>query len=775
MKAIIGFLAYLALATGVHAASLSTPIFGNHTPSVANNGALSALRVSDGPPAVMRLGYAAAGDAPMVMYAPSASPCALNAGAGDGGSQIPSADGKCWVWLPNDHGIQADIFGVHGDFTHDDGTALQAALNAASPGGAVLISPSHPYWTNRALTVPENVTLQCESTPQKQHQTAADYTRDGCAIYTAPGKPIIVFGILAKIRVYQDNIHFAGNPTTAHALAAIVNNYPSTGTGVVMAAYDAIVEDVSIAGYNLGIQQHTSSRGHIRNVLIEATNCIQYGTIGDLYKDDNIECWPFYSAGRGSTTFYFTKITNIVDNGSGKYRVTTTKPVEPFQTGDEIYLSKVVGALGANGRHKIAVVNPTQFDLVDSEVSPARPGDVSRGLTYISGLPSVANLWVGQGVSDGGVNIPAGATIAAIWQDSKAISLDKAHPATGTAKGETLTFSNAPFSGVHNPVALFYPPTFHGICLEFTTGANGLLGDKYYCHDYDIGIKFDAHVFSNKLSNVVLDSAASKWDLTRYGVYFAEGTHGNKIDLNYAASGGTFVVHDSTQPDGLQNQIAGGYTAGWEGSLAEIRSGSLAILGLISNDGQNAAEFSSDILVKSASRLLLSGGTRLPWSNVFVDAVSPANLAGTISQDTSSRVGGAGRATPFYSAMAQPLVVGGTAAPTCAVATGGGASPACAFGGGAGDSFGVIVMTPGPGAASSGTVTLAVPAAVSPGGALCIGGYDDSNGGTSWASAAPAPHVKVVTSTSVTFSWDNAGSSLLPGKTYRLIYHCIWK
>ncbi len=35
--------------------------------------------------------------APPLYYRPSGAPCTLNAGAGDGGSQIPTSDGKCWL------------------------------------------------------------------------------------------------------------------------------------------------------------------------------------------------------------------------------------------------------------------------------------------------------------------------------------------------------------------------------------------------------------------------------------------------------------------------------------------------------------------------------------------------------------------------------------------------------------------------------------------------------------------------------------------------------
>lgn len=63
---------------------------------VANNVGLAAL-ASTAANTVMRLGVAMAGDAPALNFMPSNSSCSLNLGAGDGGSQVPSADGKCWI------------------------------------------------------------------------------------------------------------------------------------------------------------------------------------------------------------------------------------------------------------------------------------------------------------------------------------------------------------------------------------------------------------------------------------------------------------------------------------------------------------------------------------------------------------------------------------------------------------------------------------------------------------------------------------------------------
>ena len=66
-------------------------------PSVANLTELQAASSFSFPFGVWRLTYGNGNGAPPLFYQPSNSACSLNAGAGDNGSQVQSADGKCWL------------------------------------------------------------------------------------------------------------------------------------------------------------------------------------------------------------------------------------------------------------------------------------------------------------------------------------------------------------------------------------------------------------------------------------------------------------------------------------------------------------------------------------------------------------------------------------------------------------------------------------------------------------------------------------------------------
>jgi hypothetical protein len=101
------------------------------------NAAMSALPASTG--SVIRTGVTTNGDSPSVYFLASTSPCTLNGGAGDVGSQVPitATGGGCWLASP----IVLDVrdFGAASNGVTDDTAAIQATSNAAQAGQTVYL------------------------------------------------------------------------------------------------------------------------------------------------------------------------------------------------------------------------------------------------------------------------------------------------------------------------------------------------------------------------------------------------------------------------------------------------------------------------------------------------------------------------------------------------------------------------------------------------------------------------------------------------------------
>lgn len=116
----------------------------------ANNAALNATSTV-GVNYVIRDGYATPGDVAPLVFKASNSACSLNAGDGDGGSQVKSANNKCWIAVFHDDKANVKEFGAKGDGVTDDGPAFRAAcawaLSSAGSSNPIYV-PAGTYLFN---------------------------------------------------------------------------------------------------------------------------------------------------------------------------------------------------------------------------------------------------------------------------------------------------------------------------------------------------------------------------------------------------------------------------------------------------------------------------------------------------------------------------------------------------------------------------------------------------------------------------------------------------
>lgn len=137
--------------------STSAPTLGAATifPTVSSNAALQALSTVT-TSTVTRLGYTTAADIPALNYQASASACSLNSGSGDNGSQVQSANGKCWIAQFPAGPLPAIQFGLDLTGATDNTTQLQNAWNYAASVGKNLLLPAtgSGYVKFSTLTMP---------------------------------------------------------------------------------------------------------------------------------------------------------------------------------------------------------------------------------------------------------------------------------------------------------------------------------------------------------------------------------------------------------------------------------------------------------------------------------------------------------------------------------------------------------------------------------------------------------------------------------------------
>src|SRR5438046_1363783 len=125
---------------------------------VPTNAALQALP-STQYPSVIRLGFSSPGDGGRATYVSSGSACSLNGGNGDAGSQVKSADGKCWLADFDAGAASVKVFGAIGDGVTNDVTPLRSCLAFSAARHAACRVPASVTLAVDDVTVPSGARL----------------------------------------------------------------------------------------------------------------------------------------------------------------------------------------------------------------------------------------------------------------------------------------------------------------------------------------------------------------------------------------------------------------------------------------------------------------------------------------------------------------------------------------------------------------------------------------------------------------------------------------
>lgn len=265
------FVIALAIATMPTAAStqnLNLQSIGSE-PYVASLHALETIP-SSAAPVIMRLDYAAGNGAPPLAYKPSSIACSLNAGRGNGGSQVRSSDGRCWLAQFPAGGADVREWGAVCNGRNDDAAAINAAL---SSGISPISVPASACRATRTIIVPAGVEL------------------DGQSFF--PGNPPTGSTILCDAAVSP--CVALGDPThnTTEALRRILvsrsGGQPLPNVlGIEIYGYNPVLEDVMVYNHGVGYYFHAvPSAGAGISAMLTRT---YGGKIADAYFV--VDSWP---------------------------------------------------------------------------------------------------------------------------------------------------------------------------------------------------------------------------------------------------------------------------------------------------------------------------------------------------------------------------------------------------------------------------------------------------------------------------------------------------
>ena len=164
----------------------AAPTLGSTTfyPTVATNAALQAVSTAT-TSTVTRLGFYASGDAPPLTYTASGSACSLNSGNGDNGSQVKSADSKCWLANFQSGPIDVREWGAKGDGSTDN----TSAMNAAHATGAVILYPAGTWNFTTLNSIAQGGIVGLGRTATVLHST--DTTSANLIVFNAASTPPI--------------------------------------------------------------------------------------------------------------------------------------------------------------------------------------------------------------------------------------------------------------------------------------------------------------------------------------------------------------------------------------------------------------------------------------------------------------------------------------------------------------------------------------------------------------------------------------------------------
>ncbi|MDB5369820.1 MAG: hypothetical protein JWP20_1378 [Roseomonas sp.] len=287
-----------------------------------------------------------------------------------------------------DRPLHVRDFGAVGDGTTDDTAAIQAAIDAAAAlgGGTVLLGPRRYLVAAAELTVKNGVFLRGRA-GSGGWRVNGDFSTVNHAIVLDAARTIRMqrnagldgVAVLRRGMTVPNTLRQGLDTAAAFAGTAITVGDGGGGNTAGNGA-DVTLTGLLILGFHWGIYSDGNARLRVRDVLGDCRNGLYLGRSYDVSRISEVNWHPLVTTSRSWSNTRIA-ITNITDNGAGRFRCTLAS-AHSLQTGDLINISEVrtSGCPGLYGRWTVTAVDATQVDLNNSTYAA---GWNSGGAVYI--------------------------------------------------------------------------------------------------------------------------------------------------------------------------------------------------------------------------------------------------------------------------------------------------------------------------------------------------------------------------------------------------------
>lgn len=374
---------------------------GSGVASVADNVALKASATSLYPLGVYRRTFGNGNGAAPQWYLPSAAACSLNAGAGDNGTQVQSADGKCWLAdIQPSTGMDIREWGAACDWSGTSGTDTTSIFNAATASAVKLIVVPTGCYVAGVVTLGTGQVLKNFNSWAGLLEFGNDYLSIANVILGASGY-ILSGGAQGSRSGIDGLVIVASNyvaPTTLRS--AITAAAAFTGTAVKCANPDFSVKNTLIIGFQYPLYGTATDSSGDAGVQCDRlsvdwlagdnTNGIYFdatppnSATSDIPHINHVHLWPAIVYNANFAPYQTMAISNVTDDGGGLIEITLSgAPSTALVTGDTVQIAPMAGTVPAYGRWVITVLDTTHFTLNGSTFSGSYSHSASD-LAYLS-------------------------------------------------------------------------------------------------------------------------------------------------------------------------------------------------------------------------------------------------------------------------------------------------------------------------------------------------------------------------------------------------------